>query len=181
MPPKVEVTVSAEPAQEPASAPASTGCCCCRNKVAPDGPIEVNPEFWAEKRNGCHKLPQDPWFCCLLLAYWIGMVIVLIVAAGNGNGNGIESLLYGKDWQGSTCGVDNAAPDAGAAIQFAAIDLSDKPKLFFPLEGQEMPPPADLSDVTLYGICHNECPDKLGKFELECGCLRTMCGCCLAW
>ena len=172
MPPKVEVTVSAEPAQEPA--PASTGgCCCCRNKVAPDGPVEVNPEFWAEKRNGCHKLPQDPWFCCLLLAYWIGMVIVLLVAAGNGNGNGIESLLYGKDWQGSTCGVDNAAPDAGAAIQFAAIDLSEKPKLFFPLEGQEMPPPADLSDVTLYGICHDECPDKLGKFELECGCLRT--------
>ena len=175
MPPKVEPEPTEGGGDEDEGK--TTGCCCCKGKVAPDGPVEVNPDYWAEKRN-CWS--HDPCFCILFLAYWVGMIVVLSVAASNGNGNGIESLLYGKDWQGSTCGVANSqhedwtgvADADGNFAGFDEIDLTTKPKLYFPLEGQQMPPPADLSEVTLYGICHDECPSELGRFEFDCACLN---------
>ena len=153
----------------------SGGCCgCCKNKVAPDGPVKVSPDFWAEKKS-C----KDFSFCLLFLAFWVGMVVVLITAATNGNGNGVESLIYGKDHQGTTCGVDNLAKaPEGTSTGWDAVNLRAKPVLYFPLDGQNYDPNQDPSQVSLYGICHDECPATLAEFEYDCGCLDgTGAGC----
>lgn len=146
----------------------SGGCCgCCNNKVAPSGPVKVSPDFWGDKKS-C----KDFSFCVLFLAFWVGMIIVLITAATNGNGNGVESLVYGKDHQGTTCGIDNLAKAAeGTSAGWDAVNLRAKPVLYFPLDGQNYDPNQDPSQVELYGICHNECPATLGEFEYDCGCL----------
>jgi hypothetical protein len=171
MPPKVEPM--AEPEAE--TQQKSGGCCgCCKNKVAPDGPVKVSPDFWAEKKS-C----KDFSFCLLFLAFWVGMVVVLITAATNGNGNGVESLIYGKDHQGTTCGVDNLAKaPEGTSAGWGAVNLRAKPVLYFPLDGQNYDPNQDPSQVSLYGICHDECPATLAEFEYDCGCLDgTGAGC----
>ena len=79
MPPKVEPEPTEGGGDEDEGK--TTGCCCCKGKVAPDGPVEVNPDYWADKRN-CWS--HDPCFCILFLAYWVGMIVVLSVAASNG-------------------------------------------------------------------------------------------------
>ena len=58
MPPKVEPEPTEGGGDEDEGK--TTGCCCCKGKVAPDGPVEVNPDYWAEKRN-CWS--HDPCFC----------------------------------------------------------------------------------------------------------------------
>ena len=102
MPPKVEPEPVPIDDENETSAKGGGGC-CCKGKVGPDGPVKVDPAFWTNKT--CH----DFSFCILFLVFWVGMVFVLIMAATNGNGNGVESLAYGKDWQGTTCGIKNAA------------------------------------------------------------------------
>eukprot|EP01046_Picozoa_sp_COSAG06_P014237 COSAG06_NODE_878_length_11812_cov_5.549560_3_plen_504_part_00 len=167
MPPKVEPEPVPIDDNETAK---KGGCCgCCKGAVAPDGPVKVDPAFWGEKKS-C----KDFSFCLLFLAFWVGMVVVLITAATNGNGNGVESLVFGKDYQGTTCGVDNAAKAAeGTSEGWAAINLKTKPLLYFPLDGQNYDANQDVSDITLYGVCHNECPDTLSDFEFDCKCLQT--------
>ena len=80
MPPKVEP----EPVSIDDNETAKKGGCCgsCKGAVAPDGPVKVDPAFWGEKKS-C----KDFSFCLLFLAFWVGMVVVLITAATNGNGN----------------------------------------------------------------------------------------------
>ncbi len=167
MPPKIEPEPDAL-GDTAESEKKSGGCCgCCNNKVAPSGPVKVSPDFWGDQKS-C----KDFSFCLLFLAFWFGMVIVLITAATNGNGNGVESLVYGKDHQGTTCGIDNLAKAAeGTTAGWEAVNLRAKPVLYFPLDGQNYDPNQDPSAVTLYGICHDECPATLGEFEYDCGCL----------
>ena len=66
MPPKVEPEPTEGGGDDEGK---TTGGCCCKGKVAPDGPVEVNPDYWADKRN-CWS--HDPCFCILFLAYWVG-------------------------------------------------------------------------------------------------------------
>lgn len=166
MPPKIEP--EPDPIGDTDESEKKSGCCgCCNNKVAPSGPVKVDPAFWGDKKS-C----KDFSFCLLFLAFWLGMIIVLITAANNGNGNGVESLVYGKDHQGTTCGIDNLAKaPEGTSAGWDAVNLRGHPVLYFPLEGQNYDPDQDPSEVSLYGICHTECPARLGEFEFDCGCL----------
>ena len=95
MPPKVEPEPVPIDEDNETSAKGG-GCCCCKGKVGPDGPVKVDPAFWTNKK--CH----DFSFCILFLVFWVGMIFVLMMAATNGNGNGVESLVYGKDWQAAS-------------------------------------------------------------------------------
>ena len=171
MPPKVEAEGEAAAAgagdEGGDEEKKSTGCCCCKGKIAPDGPVKVDPAFWTN--TGC----KDFSFCILFIAFWVGMIIVLILAANNGNGNGVQSLAYGKDWQGTTCGVNNAV-DTAEPPKFGAQDLRTKGVLYFPLDGQNYDPNQKAEDISLYGVCTNECPAALGKYENDCSCLATI-------
>ena len=94
--------------------------CCWKDKVAPDagaeqpdgedkdkdknqggGEDEKSGAFVQGSDRSCHDLP-----CCILfVVFWIGMLVVLWTAVGAGEP---ERLLYGTDYEGLTCGVDNS-------------------------------------------------------------------------
>ena len=90
---------------------------CCKKKVSPNDPGTGGQDKEDDKTGGqdddksgafvhgsdrsCHDLPC----CALFLAFWIGMFVVLWTAVGAGEP---ERLLYGIDYEGLTCGVDNS-------------------------------------------------------------------------
>jgi hypothetical protein len=114
------------------------------------------------------------------------MVLVFVLAVTNRSAP-IESLVYGKDYHGYTCGADNEAQVAEDNAEDSAEDSAEDPTssrpardlrtskfLHFPLEAQ-----AGLydsagglkEDPSLYGICMDACPSALGFFDQPCDCL----------
>ena len=143
------------------------GCCCCKGKVEPAF-VEKRAEYWEQTK--CH----DSIWCLIFLVYWLGMVVIVIVASTN-SGAPIEALLYGSDSQGYNCGADNARDETNKDLPLEELDLSKQMFLHYPLEGQD---PAALAtsggeDISLYGICVDACPRANSKFEYDCDCLTA--------
>jgi hypothetical protein len=68
---------------------------------ADDGESENTGSFVKGGDRKCRDLP-----CCILfLVFWIGMIAVFLTALNAGEP---ERLLYGIDYEGLTCGVDNS-------------------------------------------------------------------------
>lgn len=90
-------------------------------------------------------------FCCLLfLVFWIGMAAVAIVGLINGQP---KRLLYGTDYNGTTCGTG---------------DMSNRTLTFYPRVTEDMleqarDPSLSVTDYSFYGLCVSECPAK-GKY-----------------
>jgi len=141
------------------------GCCCCKGKVEPEGPVKMEAAYWSNTKR------HDSIWCLIFLAYWLGMVVIVIVAASK-NGAPVTALLYGSDSQGYNCGADNAPDEEN---NLAERNLENQMFLHFPLEGQD---PAALAtsggeDISLYGICVDACPRANSKFEYDCDCLTA--------
>lgn len=171
MPPKKKPAETAGPSE--GDDKPNRGCCgCCRNKVAPEGPVKVEAAFWTQTK--CH----DTLFCLLFLAYWFGMFVVLAVAIGSdGSMEKAKSLLYGTDVFGYKCGANNEA----ISDSLAARDLTGMRYLHYPLEGQDaqaLMGTTDPSDISLYGLCVNECPAIVGlsSLDFDCDCLTLPSG-----
>ncbi|KAL4175994.1 hypothetical protein KRP22_000951 [Phytophthora ramorum] len=77
------------------------GCCTSPNDVAEkEGAADSRSAFASKSQRKCRDV-----FCCLLfVVYWIGMIVVAIVALQTGEP---LSLLYGKDYNGNVCGDGN--------------------------------------------------------------------------
>jgi hypothetical protein len=121
--------------------------------------------FVLGKDRSCHDLPC----CILLLVFWVGMLAVLYTAVSAGEP---ERLLYGIDYEGLTCGVDNSgkAP-AGFKGNPADLDFREKKLLFFPIMGQKIDA-SNPADTVMFGICVKECPTAISQFP-KCGCLKS--------
>ena len=81
--------------------------------------------------------------CCVMIAYWVGMLILAQYAFENGN---LNDLILPKDKEGHTCGTDNARTEGP--------DLRNTSRLYFPN-------PADEK----MSICVPYCP---GSFPGKC-------------
>lgn len=90
-------------------------------------------------------------FCCLLfLVFWVGMIVVAVIGLLNGQP---ARLLYGTDYNGTTCGT-------GA--------MEDKMLTFYPRMTQDLleqaaDPTLAPTDYSFYGICVSSCPSA-GKY-----------------
>lgn len=89
---------------------------------------------------------QDCFFLLLFIAFWIGMIIVAITASRVGQP---DRLLYGTDYIGNLCGVDNIA--AGKVPSNFSRDFTSKPYLYYLFV-----PPFD----SYYKICVESCPTQ---------------------
>lgn len=121
-------------------------------------------DFSAVKRS-CHDIP----FCCLFLAFWVGMLIVFWTGVKAGQP---EKLLYGTDYEGNVCGVDNSGnPPDGFNGDPADLDFTNKPLLYFPILGQNIDLQAPQNTV-MFGICVETCPTEMSYFD-KCSCLSS--------
>lgn len=125
-------------------------------------PVDVAGEDYDTRKTGVAPASRRKCrdcFCCLLfLVFWAGMVIVAIVGLVNGQP---KRLLYGSDYNGTTCGT-------GA--------LEGKPLTFYPRMSEDLLEQATSSsdvsptDFSFYGVCVAECPIEYSYFcnyELE--------------
>lgn len=98
-------------------------------------------------------------FCTLLfVVFWIGMIVVAIVGLVNGQP---KRLLYGVDYNGTTCGTG---------------DLEAKPLTFYPRMSEDLLEQSMNSSLTspmdysFYGVCVAACPlptTYFCNYELE--------------
>lgn len=85
-------------------------------------------------------------FCCIFfLVFWIGMIAVAIVGILNGEP---KRLLYGTDYNGTTCGT-GARED---------LQLTFYPRMSQDLLEQAMDPTLSPTDYSFYGVCVATCP-----------------------
>lgn len=107
---------------------------CCKRSVEEPQP------FVDSKHRHCTDLP-----CCLaFLIFWLGMVIIAIVGLAYGRP---ESLVYGTDYQGSTCGSSGTA---GSFIYY--------PKLTEDLAAAAASGQTDITSMSFFGMCMDACP-----------------------
>jgi solute carrier family 44 (choline transporter-like protein), member 1 len=72
---------------------------CC----APTPPHEEHaPQPGIKDERSC----RDVLFLLLFILFWVGMIVVAIKAGQVGN---VDRLIYGVDYEGNVCGVDNIA------------------------------------------------------------------------
>ncbi|GAM18465.1 hypothetical protein SAMD00019534_016400, partial [Acytostelium subglobosum LB1] len=97
-----------------------------------------NKGVYAKRK--CH----DCFFLLLFIAFWAGMIIVAVYGLREGDP---KRLLYGTDYQGNTCGIDNVK--AGKIPSNYSKDFTNEKYVYFiyyPL-------------LTSYrAICVNQCP-----------------------
>ena len=114
-------------------------------------PDAENPDVddFNDVKRSCH----DCLFCALFLVFWIGMIAVFWTAVKQGEP---KRLLYGVDYEGNVCGVDNSdkAPE-GFAGDPADLDFTNKTLLYFPIMGQMIDQTAP-QDTVMFGICVEE-------------------------
>ena len=107
---------------------------CCKRSVEEPQP------FVDSKHRHCTDLT-----CCLaFLIFWLGMVIIAIVGLAYGRP---ESLVYGTDYQGSTCGSSGTA---GSFIYY--------PKLTEDLAAAAASGQTDITSMSFFGVCMDTCP-----------------------
>ena len=130
----------------------------------PDNEHADVDDFSSVKRS-CHDTP----FCCLFIAFWFGMLVVFYTGVKAGQP---EKLLYGTDYEGNVCGVDNSGnPPKGFNGDPADLDFTNKPVLFFPILGQLIDFQAPQNTV-MFGICVEKCPTEMSYFD-KCACLSS--------
>lgn len=107
---------------------------CCKQSAEEPQP------FVGSKHRHCTDLP-----CCLaFLIFWLGMVVIAIVGLAYGRP---ESLLYGTDYQGNTCGSSGTA---GNYIYY--------PKLTEDLAAAAASGQTDITSMSFFGVCLDACP-----------------------
>eukprot|EP01112_Ceratiomyxa_fruticulosa_P007124 TRINITY_DN183_c0_g1_i1.p1 TRINITY_DN183_c0_g1~~TRINITY_DN183_c0_g1_i1.p1 ORF type:complete len:709 (+),score=136.87 TRINITY_DN183_c0_g1_i1:277-2403(+) len=93
-----------------------------------------------DAQNGPHKRHCTDFFFLILFAlFWVGMVIVAIQASKLGNP---YRLVYGNDYEGNTCGVNNEP--------YQGRDLSGKPLVYYIV----------YPTLSYIPICVDKCPDE---------------------
>ncbi|TYZ65010.1 hypothetical protein PybrP1_004108 [[Pythium] brassicae (nom. inval.)] len=130
---------------------------CCSKK-----PVEVAGENYDARKTGVapasNRKCRDCFCCLLFLVFWVGMLVVAAVGLVSGQP---KRLLYGSDYNGTTCGT-------GA--------MESKPLTFYPrmsedlLEQATASPGSSPTDFSFYGVCVTECPLEYSYFcnyELE--------------
>lgn len=136
---------------------------CCSKK-----PVSATDVYTGEKKTGV--APATTRKCrdvvCLLLfiVFWIGMLAVAGVGLHFGEP---KRLLYGTDYQGTTCGTGN---------------MKDQPLTFYPRMSEDIVEQSMDSSITsptdfeFYGVCVSECPKQFTHFcnyEFETELLKT--------
>lgn len=87
---------------------------------------------------------RDVLCCLLFLVYWIGMVVIAILAVQTGKP---LSLIYGKDYNGDICGDGN----------FTDKKLTAYPRLDDDLL-TALANGVDVTDMQFFGVCVASCP-----------------------
>ncbi|TYZ65036.1 hypothetical protein PybrP1_004488 [[Pythium] brassicae (nom. inval.)] len=120
--------------------------CCRRGGAAIDGQGDSGEKT---VKNGLVPRSQRKCrdvFCCLLfLVYWVGMVVVAILAVQTGKP---LSLIYGKDYNGDVCG------DAG---NLTDLKLTAYPRLDEDLL-EATAAKLEVASVKFFGVCVSACP-----------------------
>ncbi|TMW65022.1 hypothetical protein Poli38472_009189 [Pythium oligandrum] len=122
---------------------------CCSKK-----PVEVAGTNYEQKTGvapATTRKCRDVLCCLFFLVFWVGMIIVAIVGLMNGKP---QRLLYGSDYNGTTCGTG---------------DMKDKPLTFYPRINEDLIEQASKKDVSptdfdFYGVCVATCPQQLTYF-----------------
>eukprot|EP00924_Labyrinthula_sp_SR-Ha-C_P014361 snap_masked-scaffold_20-processed-gene-3.22-mRNA-1 protein AED:0.47 eAED:0.47 QI:0/-1/0/1/-1/1/1/0/811 len=110
----------------------------------------------------------DMLFLILFVAYWIGMAVISAVAFRSGDPN---SLLYGTDSRGRTCGGENLEYSTSRAEDNSLIlDLRKFEYVVFPTVEEDAFVASELGisnplDINFFSICAAECP---GENEYVC-------------
>jgi len=119
-------------------------CSCFKGKEKEEGIKDI-------KRN---RSCTDAIFCLAFLVSLLVAIVIIFVGMANGN---IESLYYGTDATGMTCGSSNNN-------QADKVDLSAKKFIVYPRLQEDMVrqstlnPTTDYNDYKFYGICVESCP-----------------------
>lgn len=112
---------------------------CCRSNSTDE---EEQPKCGMIKSED--RKCRDILCCFIFVVFWLGMVVVATLGMKNGNP---KKLVFGTDYIGGICGVD---------------ELEHLPKIFYPemadniLEATQEGIP--LSDIRFTGICVKDCP-----------------------
>lgn len=126
-------------------------CSCFKGKKKEEGMKDI-------KRN---RSCTDSIFCILFCIALVAAAIIIIVGMSNGN---IESLYYGTDSTGMTCGSQNN----NLKTNENHADLTETKRIVYPRLMEDMlrqstTVSTDPNDYKFYGVCVSECP-KAGEW-----------------
>ncbi|KAG1686556.1 hypothetical protein DVH05_006458 [Phytophthora capsici] len=116
--------------------------CCPSSDVVSEKELDTDPESGLVPQQ--HRKCRDVFCCLLFVVYWIGMIIVAVVALQTGEP---LSLIYGKDYTGAVCG-DGAFVNA----RFTAYPRLNEDLLVAAANG------VSPSNAKFFGICVENCP-----------------------
>lgn len=125
----------------------AAGCLSCCGKPAKE-PTKSNPLR-------CKRICKD-LLCCIIFALFLGLLgFIFGFAISTGD---YMSLLYGADYTGNRCGVDQCA--------YASGTRKCGDKVFYPRLPRDMLEQSDLVatqqywKLNLYGLCVDSCPTQ---------------------
>ena len=131
----------------------------CRHKTDPNQKKHYNAND--TKHGLTDVIPLVVFIGCVFVGFGIGIV-------GMGAGNP-ESLLYGSDYSGVTCGSLNKhfGTDPGCPYGEGKCDMTKRNKITYPRMNDDVIQMVkdgvdftDLSALKFTGICVSECPKK---------------------
>ncbi|ETI54567.1 hypothetical protein F443_02632 [Phytophthora nicotianae P1569] len=117
------------------------GCCSTKEQVGVEDGAPTQGVLPASSRK-CRDV-----ICALLFAvFWVGMIAIAAVGFRHGEP---KRLLYGSDYNGTTCGTGKQ---------------QDQPLTFYPRITQDLleqasNPALSVDDFSFYGVCVATCPD----------------------
>ncbi|KAJ8578691.1 hypothetical protein ON010_g518 [Phytophthora cinnamomi] len=117
--------------------------CCCSS------PEEISEkEGVAETRSGLAprsaRKCRDVFCCLLFVVYWIGMVVVAVIALQTGQP---LSLIYGKDYNGNVCGEGNYSN-----ARFTTYPRLNEDLMVAAAHG------VSAANAKFFGVCVESCP-----------------------
>ncbi|ETK89988.1 hypothetical protein F441_06276 [Phytophthora nicotianae CJ01A1] len=117
-----------------------------------------NPEVISEKEEagprsglvpGSQRKCRDGFCCLWFIVYWIGMIVVAIIALQTGEP---LSLIYGKDYNGNVCGKGDFAN-----ARFTTYPRLNEDLLIAAANG------VSPSNAKFFGVCVESCPTAGSK------------------
>ena len=102
----------------------------------------------------------DVAFLLIFFFYWIGIIVVAVVAYDAGNP---ARLVYGSDYQGNICGDEKGAKGSAPFVVFPRAEQDIDQNQLYLATSSVLGFDFDVFDVDFFSICQESCP-KAGDF-----------------
>lgn len=120
------------------------GCCSKKAVDVVDEKYDAASKARAVAPAGSRKC-RDCFCCIFFLVFWVGMLVVAVVGLVNGQP---ARLLYGSDYNGTSCGTGHHSHHT----------LTFYPRVSQDLLEQALDPTLSPADYSFYGLCVASCP-----------------------